>query len=279
MRRVDPKFYTKKYYLEDATGYGEYKISWGKILEPRLKRIVREIPDVTGKKVLDIGCGRGELALWAAENGAKKVVGIDYSRSAIILAKEALSHYDNRVKKRVKFMEMDAKILNFKSKSFDAIFMTEVLEHLYPEEQEIIFKKIKKIIKSNGFIFIHTAPSKWFNDITYKLWCYPASTLIVKLNNLLTGGKYENLERPENLRPYYHKIMHVNEPDYLSLRNLFRRHGLYGKIGSTNVTINKPISSWKDALFNLIVYLYSFSMYFPLNIFWGNDFYAVLRNK
>ena len=279
MRRVNPKHYSEEYYLTDASGYDEFKISWGKILEPRLSRIAKEIPSVYGRKVLDIGCGRGELAFWSARNGAKEVVGIDYSRNAIKLANEAKKHYSRAVQKKVTFKIGDAKNLRFKNNGFEVVILTEVLEHLYPEEQLIVFQQIRRILTDGGFVFIHAAPSKWFNDFTYRFWCYPLSTINVGVNNLMTNGDYGNLDKPLKIRTRYHKIMHVNEPNYFSLKRIFKESGFEGKIRSTNITINKPEITWKDKLFNFLVFLYPLSKNVPFNILWGNDYFAVLRKK
>ncbi len=279
MRRVDPKYYDEKYYLTDCTGYREFKKSFGKILEPRLSRIVKEIPNLKNLSVLDIGCGRGELVFWAAENGAKRAIGVDYSKAAIKLANKAKKHYSPSVQSKVKFMVRDAKKLSFPKGSFDVIFLVEVLEHLYPEEQIIVFEKIKKILKGDGRVIVHTSPNKIFNDLTYRFWCYPLSTVLVKLNNLLTGNSYPNLSPPSEIRSSSHKIMHVSESTYFSLKKLFSRNGFCGKIFSTNVTVNKPVLSWKDLLFNFIVYLYPLSKYFPFNVFWGNDFIVILEKR
>jgi len=43
-------------------------------------------------------------------------------------------------------------------------------------------KKIRNLLKDDGFVFIHTAPSRLFNDNTYKFWCYPVRTLLMKIN-------------------------------------------------------------------------------------------------
>ena len=278
MRRVDPRVYTKKYYLTDCTGYNEYKQTFGKKLEPRLKRIVKDIPIKKNQKILDIGCGRGELTFWAAEKDCQ-ATGIDYSINAVKLAKLAQAKRSSTIKARTKFKLMDAKDLKFPPHSFDAVFLVEILEHIYPEEQDQVFRQIKKILKPDGFIFIHTAPSSWFNDFTYKYWCYPISSLLVFIWKLITGNSYPNLAPPKQIRTASHLIMHINEPDYFSLKKLFNRHKFYGQIRSTNITIRKPHISWKDKLFNFIVYLYPLSNYFPLNIFWANDFLVVLRNK
>lgn len=278
MRRVNPSVYTTNYYLTDCNGYREFKQTWGKKLEPRLKKIIQYIPLKSSMKVLDIGCGRGELSFWAA-NHCSQVVGIDYSVQAIKLALQAKKKHPFTIQKKLSFLQMDAKKINFSKNCFDAVFLVEILEHLYSEEQKLVFKQILKVLKPGGFIFIHTSPSRWFNDYTYPYWCYPLSSLIVKLWNRLAHSQYPNLTPPNQVRTASHKIMHVNEPDYFSLRRLFNQYHLSGSIRSTNITVNKPLLSWKDQLFNLIVYLHPISNIFPLNLFWGNDFLAVLRRK
>lgn len=276
MRRVNPSLYTKKYYLTNCSGYQEFKNTWGKELESRLRIIINRIPSVKGLRVLDIGCGRGELVFWSAINGAKKVVGIDYSKSAINLANEAKTKYNKDIKSKVSFKIFDAKDLSNLNSKYDAIFLVEILEHLYPEELIVLFKELGKCISKDGYIFVHTAPNKWFNDFTYKYWCYPISRIIIGINNI-TGKEYTNLTPPKEIRDYYHNIMHVNEPNYFSLKKLFSKFGFKGEIESTNVTVNKPIYSWKDATFNFLVYLYPLSKHFPFNVLWGNDFITILR--
>src|ERR1035437_147901 len=107
MRRVNPKVYTKKYYLSDCTGFSEFKKSFGKILEPRFIELIKYFriePDI---KVLDIGCGRGEMVFYAAHEGAS-AVGIDYSKQAIQLANLAKNKQNKIIQKKAEFIVMDA---------------------------------------------------------------------------------------------------------------------------------------------------------------------------
>lgn len=279
MRRVAPSVYTRKYYTGDCSGYKEYEKSWGRILESRFKEIVKETPSVKGKKILDVGCGRGELVFWLAKNGAKESIGIDYSTNAIYFANKAKKRYSKKIQDGVGFEIMDAKNLKFADRYFDGVLFVETLEHLYPEEQELVLKEIFRVLKHNGFVLVHTAPNKIFNDLTYRFWCYPLSTVIVGVYNLLTKNNYGNLDSPTKIRTYSHKVMHVGEPTYFSLKLLFNKAGFKGKVRSTNVTVNKPEISWKDKFFNTLVYLYPLSKYFPFNIFWGNDFICVLTKR
>jgi len=278
MRRVNPNVYTKKYYLTDCTGYEEFKRSYGKELEVRFKELIKYFKIKPGQKVLDIGCGRGEMVIFSAKNGAK-AIGIDYSKNAIDLANLAKSKQPFKIRERIKFKVMDAKNLLFNESEFDLIILTDVVEHLYPEELEIVFKEIKRVLKNNGLLVIHTAPNKLFNDFFYRFYCYPVSTIIVSIWNALSKHKYPNIANPKDLRTKSHAIMHINEPTYFTLRRFFRKFNLKGKILSTNITVRKPILGIKDIIFNLIVFFDPFSRHFPLNILCGSDFIACLENK
>jgi 2-polyprenyl-3-methyl-5-hydroxy-6-metoxy-1,4-benzoquinol methylase len=279
MRRVNPKVYTKKYYLTDCMGFEEYKNSFGEVLESRLKELIKYFRVDCGATVLDIGCGRGELVLYCAKQGAKEVIGIDYSKNSIELAKSAQKKWTQSIQDATKFVLMDAKDINYQDSYFDLIFMTDVVEHLYPEELEIVFREVKRVLKPGGKLITHTAPNKLFYDVTYKLYSYPLGSFIINLWNKITGRNYGNMARPSEIRADSHRIMHINEPTYLSLKNLYNIHGFVGPTISTNITIKKQSLSMKDDLFNLVVFLHPFSRYFPINILFGSDFMSILVNK
>ncbi len=275
-KRVSPKTYTKKYYLEDCSGYDLFKKTNGDAIDDRLQKIVTLLPNLKNAKILDIGCGRGELGIYLAKKG-NYVLGIDYSKNAIDLAKKALSLQSGFVRSRLSFLTLDLHNLESLKNKFDLIVCTEVWEHIYPDEQDALLKSVRTLLKPGGFVFIHTAPSRWFNEFTYPLWCYPVSSFIVGIWNRLYKKSYGNIPPPEELRPHYHQLMHVAEPDYFSFRATLLKNGFTGSIRSTNITVNKPIFSFKDTLYNFLVYLSPLSNLFPLNIFWGNDFWVLAK--
>jgi ubiquinone/menaquinone biosynthesis C-methylase UbiE len=279
MRRVNPSVYTKKYYLTDCTGYGEFIKSHGNLLENRFQEVVRCLGSlIAGSRVLDIGCGRGEVALFCAKNGAISV-GIDYSRDAIALAKFAQSKQPKIVKENTIFYLMDAKKLSFQNSYFDYIIVTDVVEHLYPEELDRVFGEIKRVLKKNGKVIIHTAPNKWFNDYFYRYYSYPIASIIVYIWNFFLKRSYSNIANPKDLRTDSHRIMHINEPTYFSLRNLFNKYNFQGSIVSTNITAKKPAVGIKDNIFNFLVFFHPLSKRFPFNIILGSDFISILTNK
>jgi len=277
-KTVHPSVYTKKYYLSDCSGFNEFKKTCGDKLESRFREIIRHFKIIPGMKVLDVGCGRGELVFYAARQGAQ-CAGIDYSLEAIKLAQLAGKKKTKTLRNRVKFCVMDAKRIKFKESTFDVVFLADVVEHLYDYELKVVFKHIKRVLKKDGVLIVHTAPNRIFNDIAYKYYCYPVSSFLVFLWNLFSGKKYPNIAKQSELRTDSHAIMHINEPTYSSLRKLFKENGFKGDILSSNVTVRKPIHSLKDYIYNLIVFLDPFSRFTPLNVLFGSDFVSVVKNK
>lgn len=143
----------------------------------------------------------------------------------------------------------------------------------------LLFRKINSWLKDNGKLFVHTEPNKIFNDIFYKYYSYPIGNSLIFISNILSNSTYPYLIKPRNIRTKLQRQLHVNEPTYINLKNLFDKTGFEGKILSSGVVILKPVNSWKDILFNFIVYLHPISNVVPFNIFFGNDFYSTLTKR
>ena len=56
-----------------------------------------------GDRVLDVGCGRGEMVFQSAARGAE-VVGFDFSEAAIAIAEETRSRHDDEIQERTRFV-------------------------------------------------------------------------------------------------------------------------------------------------------------------------------
>ncbi|MEM3726211.1 MAG: METTL5 family protein [Candidatus Bathyarchaeia archaeon] len=136
--------------------------------------------DIIGKKVLDLGCGTGRLALGAAFLGAKKVVGVDIDRSAVKIALE--NSKQMRLQRKVQWVvaDIDAIKGNFdtvlqnppfgvQKRGADRNFIKKALEtgkviyslHKSPNTKRDLIKKLK----AKGTSVIQTQPSpflKWF---------------------------------------------------------------------------------------------------------------------
>lgn len=105
--------------------------------------------------ILDIGCGEG----WGLDFLRKKsrhIVGIDYSKEVIVLAKSKFKNIKN-----CDFVAMDACCLAFKNRIFDTVCALEILEHL--ENSKEFFREIKRVLTDKG-AFILTSPNKIYWD-------------------------------------------------------------------------------------------------------------------
>jgi 2-polyprenyl-3-methyl-5-hydroxy-6-metoxy-1,4-benzoquinol methylase len=59
---------------------------WRGVVQKRLELNVEKLEPLTGKKILDVGCGSGRFCLAFAHRGAAKVVGVDFAAAMIDIA-------------------------------------------------------------------------------------------------------------------------------------------------------------------------------------------------
>lgn len=275
MKQVSSEAYTKEYYLNHCLGFEEFQKRFGKQVIPRNKYLLSLIDVKKGMKLLDIGCGRGDMTFYCASLGME-CIGIDYAKEGIKLANTAKKKQDIPIQKRVSFSVMDAKKLTFPDNEFDLIISVDVFEHMYKEELDTATSEIKRVLKPNGVLLVHTEFNKIYLDFTHRYFIYPVSSLLLRLNKLLTKSEYPGL--PKDPRSDLHKIQHVNEPTIFYLKNLFKRFTLKGKIVS-HIGLLKKDKTWKDYVYNSTVLLYPLSLFPPLLYFFATDYTCVMRNK
>lgn len=250
--------YDKKYYATFA-GFGR-----------RLKELAKYLPGSRvkpGMTALDVGCGTGDWVDYLTKLGYQ-ATGVDYSPDAIALARQ----------QQGKFRVMDATQLDFPKNSFDAVFSIEVAEHVTQKDLILSLKEIRRVLKPGGFLFLHTEPNKTFNDYFYRYWSYPVGNLLIKVNNLM-GNHFPLMVKHSEMRSEINKITHINEPSYYSLKKALKQAGFGGCLISTNIVWNKPLISWKDRLFNIVVYADPLARIWPFNILMGQDFLVKAYKK
>lgn len=99
-----------------------------------------------GKKVLDIGCGEGNLL----KKDRNNIYGIDKNKTLI----EKLQSEGLLVKYG------DATQIPFEDNCFDVVHCRDVIEHLFPEQAREMFFEMKRILKSGGIIILITPMPK-----------------------------------------------------------------------------------------------------------------------
>lgn len=131
------------------------------------------LPDFSGKRVLDLGCGYGWHCKYAAEHGADYVLGTDISEKMLETARK--KNADAHIEYRRAAMED----LSFPAESFDVVLSS--LAFHYTADFEALAKNIAGWLKRGGsFIFSVEHPvftaygsQDWYYDENGKILHFP----------------------------------------------------------------------------------------------------------
>ncbi len=104
---------------------------------------------VSGLKILEVGCGVGDFALYLANQGAD-VTAVDFSPKAIEIAKTK----SDRQNKSVDFRVADAQALSFADNSFDLLVSCECLEHV--PVPKLAIAEFYRVLKPSGKLVLTT---------------------------------------------------------------------------------------------------------------------------
>jgi SAM-dependent methyltransferase len=115
----------------------------------RLKCLGIRPADYAGKRVLDLGCGTGEYALWYAINGAASVTGIDLSDGSLKVAEE---RKEAGKIANAEFIKMDILKCELPSDSFDYSYSVGVLHHTGDPFRG--FAHLVRVTKPGGLVVV-----------------------------------------------------------------------------------------------------------------------------
>lgn len=218
---IPSSIYDKEYYLSECDGYTEFITSDGQSLPRRLELPLTRSGVKPGMQILDVGCGRGESLIWLVRRGAK-VWGVDYAKEALALGQRALQSVIE-CRTRCLLIAANARRLPFSDESFDIVFLLDVVEHLYSWEVERVLVEIRRVLKRNGRLIIHTAPNLW-----YYRFGYPIYLLLQRLRG-------RQLPKNPRDRFRYHSRVHVNEQSPASLMRVLRQVGFQSRVWVTDI--------------------------------------------
>lgn len=127
-------------YWKDATTLDEAQ-------EAKLDLVCRKIGLKAGDRILDIGCGWGSFAKFAAERYGASVVGITISKEQAALAQE-----------RCKGLPIEIRVQDYRdvNETFDHIVSLGMFEHVGVKNYRTYFEMAKRCLKDDGLFLLHT---------------------------------------------------------------------------------------------------------------------------
>jgi len=128
-----------------SNGAEEFETNYNieNIDENYLRLLKKFCSELGSGKVLDAGCGSGRDTAFLSEKGFE-AIGIDLSEEMLKIAKGKPGKYD----------KMDIRSLEFEDNSFDGIVCNQSLIFLPKDEMKEAFKELKRVLKSEGVIFL-----------------------------------------------------------------------------------------------------------------------------
>lgn len=251
-KKTTPIDYTQDYYLNDCDGAKEFAVWRGEVLPKRLSRPI-QIGDIQdGDRVLDIGCGRGEVARKCAQIGAQ-VWGLDYAPAALKIS--STQPIDATLK--LVFIQANADALPFPDNCFDTIFMLDIVEHLLPVKLDSVLQQVYHSLKPNGRLIIHTMP-----NLRYYRLGYPMYRLVQRLRG-------QQLPKDPAARWNY-SALHVNEQTPHQLRKTLHKIGFHTKVWLENL---QSFQSEKNPFIRTVMLI--LTKLYPFKWIFCNDILAV----
>ena len=165
-----------------SCGYWKDAKTLDQAQEAKLDLICKKLKLKPNMTLLDIGCGWGSLAKFAAEKYQVKVIGITVSKEQARLAKEFCQGLD------IEIRLMDYRDLKEK---FDRVVSVGMFEHVGYKNYREFFKVVNQCLKDNGLFLLHTIgrnltqtlTEPWMNKYIFPSYMLPSVEKITESAN------------------------------------------------------------------------------------------------
>jgi 2-polyprenyl-3-methyl-5-hydroxy-6-metoxy-1,4-benzoquinol methylase len=124
--------------------------------------------DLTGRRILEIGCGRGGFACWLARHPAApaEVVAADFSPAAVAKAERFAA---GRGITGVRWAVADIQQLDRFGPEFDTVFSCETIEHV-PDSPRAV-RELARVLRPGGRLYL-TTPNYLGTMGLYRAYCW-----------------------------------------------------------------------------------------------------------
>jgi SAM-dependent methyltransferase len=256
---VPSDIYDTEYLLSSALeGYEDYLVGAVSVL----KRRELDLLDVRAdQRVLDLGCGRGDVLAELVRRGCRPV-GVDYSWAAASLSRALVGNAGLVI-------QADGVALPFPTGSFDRVLLGDVIEHLAWPLAVQALAEVRRILAPGGRALVHTSPNTWF--VSYVL---PPLRVALRLRG--QDAVLARFDEYERLRP----AMHPNELSPRTIKKLMAAAQIPARTWVDADVLRSGASEWTSSLTSWPVRLVGkLAGAWPLRLVLGNDLYAIVEQS
>jgi 2-polyprenyl-6-hydroxyphenyl methylase/3-demethylubiquinone-9 3-methyltransferase len=131
-----------------------------------IKAHLRPDRDISGRRVLEIGCGRGGFSCWLARQvPPPKLTAADFSASALRLA-EVQAHRHGLTD--IHWQQDDIQQIASPDASYDTVISCETIEHV-PDPVRAV-RELARVLRPGGRLYL-TTPNYFSVSGLYRLYC------------------------------------------------------------------------------------------------------------
>ena len=149
--------------------------------DAKLKMICEKLQLKPGMRLLDIGCGWGGLAAYAAQHYGVSVDGVTISQEQQKMAQQRGEGLD------ITILLQDYRDLD---KTYDRIVSVGMFEHVGPKNYDTYFSVVDRCLKQDGLFLLHTIGSNesgvnvdpWINKYIFPNGCLPSIRQIASVS-------------------------------------------------------------------------------------------------
>jgi 2-polyprenyl-3-methyl-5-hydroxy-6-metoxy-1,4-benzoquinol methylase len=138
--------------------------------------------DLSGKRVLEIGCGRGDFTCWLARQSYRpaEIVAADFAATAVVKGR---SYAASQGLSGITWEVADIQAIKHVDESFDTVISCETIEHVPDPKQAV--RELARVLKPGGRLIL-TTPNYFGVYGLYRAYMR------------LTGRKYTETGQPIN---------------------------------------------------------------------------------
>ncbi len=128
---------------------------YGQLILKRRAQLTLECVDLTGKRIIDFGCGNGAQTIEFASLDAS-ITALDINQSSLKILSDYL--INNKIK-NIDPRQYDGESIPLDDNSVDIVLSYEVLEHVGDEDRSMA--EIHRVLRDGGEI-VFSVPNKWW---------------------------------------------------------------------------------------------------------------------